>query len=77
MRFLGATPELIQKGILTEYFELISPHDDRKVRNTIAKANRLEKKEGILQHSQKSTLRLQNNAEVSGYLADAVCSALV
>ena len=77
---LGATPALIEKGIQTEYFELIPSHDDRTIRNAIAKTNRLECKgivEDTVEESEKYTLEAATETEVSTLLGDAVCAALV
>ena len=70
---LGATPDLIEQGIKTEYFELILPHDDRKIRNAIAKTNRLQLKES----EARGSLVDATTSEMSGLLADAFCAALV
>ena len=74
---LGATPDLIEQGIQKEYFELILPHDDREIRNHIAKRNRLETKGGGTEQSSIDTVQIETEAEVSSLLADAICAALV
>ena len=58
---LGATPALIENGIQTEYFELIPVRDDSKIRNAIAKKNRLDLK-GLrrVQTGSKNYVRLLN-----------------
>ena len=72
---LWATPALIEKGVQTEYFELISPQDNRDIRNQIAKRNRLERRNALQESVELETPVLKD--EKASLLADAVCASLV